>query len=212
MNEIAFAALFAAVAGFGLVWSLRTAPDLNSRISPELVFRSGTSKSGSQRPTWPRFSLKTRKSTPGNLQLEVSDLGSVLGLALANGETPVGAIDWVSHRVRGDFGHRLRQTVLALRTGSSLNTELALIAKQKKFAPFAETLDRLARSTQLGTDVSAQVQTLADSAISAYRVQLLAQQSRIELRMLLPLVFLILPTTILFAVYPSLHMMQLMQF
>ena len=212
MDTVSYALFLAAAAIFGTTWSLKPAGDLRYRLTRELVFRA---PNASRRlvplsVVW-GFPRKPPKSNSGAL-LEVSDIGLVVGLALANGETPVGVLDWVSQRVAGRFGHRLRQLVLALRTGSNLNTELTKFAKHSDFEALAEMLDRLTRSAKLGTDVSGQVQTLAESSIAAYRVQLLAKQSRIELRMLVPLVFLILPTTILFAVFPSLHMLQLLQF
>lgn len=212
MTSLGFGVVFLFAAASGILWSLRPSQNLSARITPELVFRS------------PRRSLAIRQFKFGNaletirpkrqahFSLEVSDFASVLGLALHNGENPLGALDWVSQRLRGDMGHRLRQAVLAIKTGSSFNIEITALAKERKFAHYGETLDRLARAAQLGTDVSSQVQTLAESSISGHRVQLLSQQSRTELRMLLPLVFMILPTTILFAVYPSLQMLQIMRF
>ena len=212
MNTVSFALLFATAATLGLAWSLQPANDLRSRLTSQVVYKApNASRKLFQLSVVRGFPRKLSKTHSGAL-LEVSDLGLVIGLALANGESPVGVLDWVSQRVTGRLGHRLRQLVLALRTGSNLSTELGKFAKHSDYESFAEMLDRLTRSAQLGTDVSGQVQTLAESSIAAYRVQLLAKQSRIELRMLVPLVFLILPTTILFAVFPSLHMLQLLQF
>lgn len=212
MSNLGYAVFFLSAAACGILWSLKPSADLGSRISPEIVYRLGAKKWLTTRF---RFGINFdwfRPKRPRQVSLDASDLASVLGLGLHNGESPLGVLDWVSQRLKGQLGRRLRQAVLAIRTGSSLSVELSALAKESKYAEYAETLDRLARAAQLGTDVSSQVQVLAETANSAHRVQLLAKQSRTELRMLLPLVFLILPTTILFAVYPSLQMLQLMEF
>jgi tight adherence protein C len=49
----------------------------------------------------------------------------------------------------------------------------------------------------------------AASARSEIRNELLTQAGRNETRMLIPLVFLILPITVLFAIYPSLQLLNI---
>lgn len=211
MNPTVFALVFALMAGLGFLWSLSSRPSLTARIDPEIVFRPNEPRR--DLASFGSLQLHKRMGAPASARhsLQVSDFGSVLGLVLSNGETVIGAIEWVSKRMTSSFGRELRKCVFALHAGSSLNTELAKLSTQRRFASYAETLERLARAAELGTDVTDQVQVLADASLSAHRVDLLARQSKIELRMLLPLVFLILPTTILFAVYPSLLMLQLIE-
>jgi tight adherence protein C len=51
--------------------------------------------------------------------------------------------------------------------------------------------------------------SLAESARADQRNDLLKQVGRNETKMLIPLVFLILPVTVLFAVYPSLQLLNI---
>jgi tight adherence protein C len=50
---------------------------------------------------------------------------------------------------------------------------------------------------------------LAESARGQLRVAQLKNAGKNELKMLVPLVFLILPVTVLFAIFPSLQILQL---
>ncbi len=211
MNEGYFAVIFALAAGFGVLWSLTPASSLSARIEPQLVFRSNARLRVSTADKLRQIFRRSKPAASVRQSVQAADFGLVLGSVLSNGETVVGALDWVSQRLSGSLGRELRKTVMALHTGSSLSLELARMSAQPRFSSFAETLERVARAAEFGTDVAEQVQVLADASLSSHRVDLLARQSRTELRMLLPLVFLILPTTILFAVYPSLLMLQLIE-
>jgi tight adherence protein C len=59
-----------------------------------------------------------------------------------------------------------------------------------------------------GTPLSKMLEDQASSARSEIRNQLLLQAGKNETRMLVPLVFLILPVIVLFAIYPSLKLLN----
>jgi tight adherence protein C len=59
-----------------------------------------------------------------------------------------------------------------------------------------------------GTPLAKMLEDQASSARSEIRNQLLRQAGRNETRMLVPLVFLILPVIVLFAIYPSLKLLN----
>jgi len=60
-----------------------------------------------------------------------------------------------------------------------------------------------------GSPLARMLREQAESARADLRNELLRDVGRNETRMLIPLVFLILPVTVLFAVYPSLQLISL---
>jgi tight adherence protein C len=65
---------------------------------------------------------------------------------------------------------------------------------------------------QRGSPLAQLLREQASSARAEIEIQLLKKSGRNETKMMVPLVFLILPVTVLFAVYPSLQLLNLNYF
>jgi tight adherence protein C len=64
-------------------------------------------------------------------------------------------------------------------------------------------------SLERGTPIAQQLDQLAQTAISNSQALLLRKAGSNETKMLIPTIFLILPITILFTIYPSLSLLNL---
>jgi tight adherence protein C len=73
----------------------------------------------------------------------------------------------------------------------------------------SEFTSKLILSLKRGNPLAEMIREQAASARSEIRNELLKQAGRNETRMLIPLVFLILPITVLFAIYPSLQLLNI---
>ena len=71
-----------------------------------------------------------------------------------------------------------------------------------------ELLNKIASSLERGTPLAQLMSEQAQTVRAEIRNQLLKQAGKNETRMLIPLVFLILPVTVLFAIYPSLELLN----
>lgn len=142
-----------------------------------------------------------------NLRFTVPDVASVLGLLLAAGLPVSVALAWLAPRTRGDLGQVLTQLCENVELGADITSELEAWADYQD-AGLTELAEKLLLMIERGAGVSHQVFELATSLRHALYRELLQKAGSNETKMLIPTVFLILPVTVLFALFPSLVVLQ----
>ena len=138
-----------------------------------------------------------------SLRAELPVVADLLALAVAAGESPVAGLERVVRVVRGALGDELGAVLADIRTGSAATTAFdALVARTgvASVARFAEGLSvALERGTPIVDVLHAQAADVRDSA----RRDLIEEGGRREVAMMLPVVFLLLPVTVVFAFFPG---------
>ena len=153
--------------------------------------------------------LERRLISRKRLRLATSELPEILDLmavSLAAGDGIYGAISRVAPRANGVLADSLKETLASLELGGELEVELNRLAKRLPQSQIIEFTSKLSIALRRGTPLSLMLTSLAESARAEHRNHLLKQVGRNETRMLIPLVFLILPVTVMFAVFPSLQL------
>lgn len=153
--------------------------------------------------------LEGRLISRKRLRLATSELPEILDLmavSLAAGDGIYGAISRVAPRANGVLADSLQETLASLELGGELEVELNRLAKRLPQSQIIEFTSKLSIALRRGTPLSLMLTSLAESARAEHRNHLLKQVGRNETRMLIPLVFLILPITVMFAVFPSLQL------
>lgn len=156
-----------------------------------------------------RDALERRIISRKRLRLATSELPEILDLmavSLAAGDGIYGAISRVAPRANGVLADSLKETLASLELGGELEVELNRLAKRLPQSQIIEFTSKLSIALRRGTPLSLMLTSLAESARAEHRNHLLKQVGRNETRMLIPLVFLILPVTVMFAVFPSLQL------
>ena len=126
-----------------------------------------------------------------------------LTLAISAGEGIHAALVRVSSRQRGELAGELRSVVVRAGAGVPLARALEDLAALLRFEPLARTVEHLVAALERGAPLVDVLRHQArDARAQAKRSQLEAA-SRREIAMMVPLVLLVLPVTVLFAVYPS---------
>lgn len=159
-----------------------------------------------------RDALRARFVSKKRLRSAMAELPEILELmsvALSAGDGLFGALARVTPRSNGVLAESLKQVLLALELGADLETELAWLAKTLPQRQIIEFANKLSLALRRGTPLSQMLRSLAESTRSELRNDQLKQAGRNETRMLIPLIFLILPVTVLFAVYPSLQLLNI---
>jgi tight adherence protein C len=142
---------------------------------------------------------------------EVAQLGTLLSVAFDAGLGIVAALEEVIPKARGSVSTKFQRLLDALAMGGNLHEELGSIRNLAKNPALDELVLKLLASLQFGTPISVQLASLARSNRTRVAQAELAEAAKRENLMLLPLVFLILPVTVLFAIYPSLEYLNLNQ-
>lgn len=132
-----------------------------------------------------------------------------LALCLSAGEGLLDSLRRVGEIGAGDLTSELRGVVLAVGTGSPLAESLSHLGDALKVPALSRSIDHLVAAIDRGAPLAQVLHAQAVDAREDAKRSLIEQSGRKEILMLLPLVFLILPLSILFAVFPGVFMLRL---
>jgi tight adherence protein C len=128
----------------------------------------------------------------------------LLALAVVAGEAPPDALHRVSRLTGGELARDLDVALSRSRTGVPLTTALGELADQTTLEPFARFIEGIVVGLERGTPLADVLRAQAVDARETAKRALLEAGGRKEISMMVPVVFLILPVTVLFALYPGL--------
>ena len=134
---------------------------------------------------------------------QVAVIASVIALGLRGGLTVAAALELALVSASGRVADYLRQVLSAIDLGAPTARTLSEAASGSKSPPVEELLNKLHISSELGSGLAEQLDDLSASLRQQVATERLARSTASETKMLLPLVFLILPVTVVFALYPS---------
>lgn len=132
-----------------------------------------------------------------------------LALCLSAGEGFLDALRRVAAIGSGELTGELRAAVVAVGTGSPLAEALSETANRLQLPGLSRAVDQVVAALEHGAPLAAVLQAQASDAREDAKRTLIEQAGRKEILMLLPLVFLILPLSVFFAVYPGLFILRL---
>jgi tight adherence protein C len=140
---------------------------------------------------------------------EFPTIAELLALATTAGEGPVGALERVTRISSGELTRELARALAEARAGASLVQALEGIARRTSLAPLARFVDGIAVAVERGTPLAEVMRAQAVDVREAGKRQLLESAGRREIAMMVPVVFLVLPVTVVFALFPGFYGLQL---
>ena len=155
-----------------------------------------------------RLSFAARRRV-ARIEEELPTVLEFLALCLAAGEGLRDALRRVGDVGSGVLTAELRAAVLASGTGSSLSDALLTVAKTCDVPALSRAVEHLVAAIDRGAPLAQVLQDQAVDAREDAKRVLIESAGRKEILMLLPLVFLILPLSVLFAVFPGIVMLKL---
>lgn len=138
------------------------------------------------------------------IEAEFPAIIEMLTLAIAAGETPMSAMLRIAQSSEGALAKEFQIVVAGVRSGGSLSESLDAMGRRVKSVMIRRFVDALVTATSRGAPL---VEVLTRHAVEArgnQRNRIMAAAGKAEISMMIPVVFLILPISILFALYPSL--------
>ncbi|WP_432535445.1 type II secretion system F family protein [Kineococcus arenarius] len=139
---------------------------------------------------------------------ELPAVAELLALSVGAGEGVAAALQ----RVAGDGGALaadLRRALAEAGTGAPLVEALTATADRLGVPALGRFVDGLAVAVETGSPLAAVLRAQAADARESQRRRLLEEGGRREVRMLVPVVFGVLPVTVVFAVFPGLAQLDL---
>jgi tight adherence protein C len=131
-------------------------------------------------------------------------VADLLALAVVAGEAPADALRRVCRLASGPLTHDLSDALQRSAAGQPIVKALSELAEATSLEPLRRFLHGLVVAIERGTPVAEVLRAQAMDVREAGKRALLEAGGRKEISMMLPVVFLILPVTVLFALYPGL--------
>jgi tight adherence protein C len=134
---------------------------------------------------------------------EFPTIAELLALAVGAGEGPVSALDRVVTRSRGELSADLGAVLADIRTGTPVSAALDALARRSGLPVVARFAEGMAVAIERGTPLSGVLHAQAADVREAGRRALIESGARKEILMMVPVVFLVLPVTVVFAFWPG---------
>ncbi len=141
---------------------------------------------------------------------EFPTVAELLALAVTAGEGPVGALERVQRTSDGELSRELGRALSEARAGASLVQALDGIARRTSLTPLARFVDGVAVAVERGSPLAEVLRAQAVDVREAGRRALLESAGKREIAMMVPVVFLVLPVTLLFALFPGFYGLSFM--
>jgi len=135
--------------------------------------------------------------------LEFPTVAELLAMAVTAGEGALGALERVSRTSRGELAAELRRALADVRGGASLVQALERVGARTSLPALARFVEGVAVAVERGTPLAEVVRAQAVDVREAGRRQLLEAGGRKEIAMMVPVVFLVMPVTVVFALFPG---------
>lgn len=143
------------------------------------------------------------------LLAELPTIAELLALSVAAGEGATGALERVARTCRGELAAELSRTVADARAGTPLVDALEQLSDRTGLPALTRFAEALAVAIERGTPLADVLRAQAADVREAARRELMEAGGRKEVAMMVPVVFLLLPVTVVFAVFPSLSALRL---
>ena len=149
-----------------------------------------------------RLSAQVR-AREDRLRAEFPVVADLLALAVAAGESPVAGLERILRVIHGALGEELRQVLADVRTGTPVAAAFDALATRTGVPSIARFAEGLAVAIERGTPLVDVLHAQAADVREATRRDLIEAGGRKEVTMMIPVVFLILPVTVVFAFFPG---------
>ncbi len=143
------------------------------------------------------------------IESEFASIIEMLTLALSAGETPLQAMSRLVSRSRGLLACEFGKVIDEVRTGKSFQEALDTFGRRVDSVVIRRFVDSLINAMMRGAPLVEVLQRHAAEARQNQRNILMDKAGKAEISMMVPVVFLILPISVLFALWPSLTHLNL---
>ena len=148
------------------------------------------------------YKVESKKSRR-QIELEFPLVVELFAILLAGNLSPVTALDHISRRTSGEFSLLLRDAVAEIQRGASFSQALDLLSARIQSPMVRRFCDSLMIAVERGSPLVDVVNRQVEEVSNEERSRLLEAAGKAEIALMIPVVFLILPISVLFALWPS---------
>lgn len=137
------------------------------------------------------------------MMAEFPTIAELLAMAVTAGEGALGALERVARASRGELSAELRGALADARAGTPLVQALERVGARTSLPALARFVEGVAVAVERGTPLADVLRAQAVDVRESGRRQLLEAGGRKEIAMMVPVVFLVMPVTVVFALFPG---------
>ncbi len=152
-----------------------------------------------------RRAVRTRQRV---LESQLPALAELLALAVAAGASPVPALETAAATMGGPLGEEVTLAVNEVRSGRSVDEALLALAVRTAVPSVQRLSESVRVALERGTPLAEVLRAQAADARASDRRRLLELAGRKDVLMLVPIVFLVLPSVVLIAIYPGIQALR----
>ncbi len=143
------------------------------------------------------------KKREARMMAEFPTVADMLALSVTAGEGPVAALERVAKVSKGELAREFQLALAQARTGATLVQALESVGDRTNVSILARFVDGIAIAVERGTPLADVLRAQAADVREAGKRELIEAGGRKEIGMMVPIVFLVLPVTVLFAFFPG---------
>jgi tight adherence protein C len=138
------------------------------------------------------------------MMAEFPSIAELMALAVSAGESASGALDRVCRSARGELSQEFRRVLAETRAGTPLVEALREFSSRTDQGPLVRFVDGMIVAVERGTPLADVLRAQAQDVRDTAKRELMESAGKKEIGMMVPLVFGVLPLTVIFAVFPGL--------
>jgi tight adherence protein C len=171
-----------------------------SVVRPLLIVLCGVGAGVVARDQWLSHEATVREQ---RMLSEFPTIAELLALAVGAGEGAAGALERVCRLSHGELSAELRRCLADARAGAPLPTALQGLGDRTGLVSLSRFVDGLVIAVERGTPLAEVLRAQAQDVRENGRRAVMEAGGKKEIAMMVPVVFLVLPITVLFAVFPG---------
>ena len=150
-----------------------------------------------------RSSSRTQARREAQIELELPPVVELFSILVSSGASPAVALLQISEISKGEFPRLLVGIREKLRAGGNLREALEFLSSSNSSTSIRRFCDSLIIAIERGSSLSDVLARQVEELRNSQKAALIRQASKVEISLMIPVVFLILPISILFALWPS---------
>jgi tight adherence protein C len=149
------------------------------------------------------------KRREARMMAEFPSIAELMALAVSAGESATGALDRVCRSARGELSKEFTRVLAETRAGTPLVDALQEFSARTDLGPLIRFVDGMIVAVERGTPLADVLRAQAQDVRDTAKRELMESAGKKEIGMMVPLVFGVLPLTVVFAVFPGLAAISL---
>lgn len=151
---------------------------------------------------------RAARARVARMNSELPTVLEFLTLSLAAGEGILDSLRRVSATSSGELSRELAGVIADVRTGLPLAPALQALSRRLQLPSLTRCIEQITGALERGSPLAEVLRAQANDAREDSKRELLEAAGKKEVAMLVPVVFLILPLTVVFAIFPGIFVLQ----